>query len=91
MMFTTKILPLRFSQKSMLRTGSRHEPDVVLLPTPRRRIDVHDAVRMGLATHIAEEGSAEEVALRVAREIAQARGRRGQIEGSTGPKLWVRG
>lgn len=36
-----------------------------------RRVDVHDAVKMGLATHIAEESGAEEAALRVAREIAQ--------------------
>ena len=39
---------------------------------PCRRIDVHDALKMGLADHAAEESSSQEVALRVAREIAQA-------------------
>lgn len=34
-------------------------------------MDVHDALKVGLADHIAEESTAEEVALRVAREIAQ--------------------
>ncbi|PSC74765.1 Methylglutaconyl-mitochondrial [Micractinium conductrix] len=36
-----------------------------------RRVDVHDALAMGLADHGAVESSSEEVALRVAREIAQ--------------------
>lgn len=38
---------------------------------PCRRVDVHDALKMGLADHAAEELSSEEVALRVAREIAK--------------------
>lgn len=45
----------------------------LMLSPPSRRVDVHDAVKMGLATHIAEESGAEEAALRVAREIAQVR------------------
>lgn len=36
-----------------------------------RRINVHDALKMGLADHAAEEASSQEVALKVAREIAQ--------------------
>ena len=46
-----------------------------------RRVDVHDALAMGLADHGAVESSSEEVALRVAREIAQAR-EGGLISGS---------
>lgn len=38
-----------------------------------RRVDIHDALKLGLADHGAEEAAAEAVALRVAREIAQAR------------------
>ena len=44
-------------------------------------MDVHDALAMGLADHGAVESSSEEVALRVAREIAQAR-EGGLISGS---------
>lgn len=36
-----------------------------------RRIDMHDALRIGLADHAADDSPAEDVALRVAREIAQ--------------------
>lgn len=35
-----------------------------------RRIDVHHALRIGLADHAAEESTSEDVALKVAREIA---------------------
>lgn len=40
---------------------------------------MHDALKIGLADHIAEESSSEEVALRVAREIAQVRGTGGWL------------
>ncbi|KAL4853751.1 Methylglutaconyl-CoA hydratase [Chlorella vulgaris] len=36
-----------------------------------KRIDMHDALRIGLADHAADDSPAEDVALRVAREIAQ--------------------
>lgn len=36
-----------------------------------RRIDMHDAVKMGLADHAADEAGAEDVALRLARDIAR--------------------
>lgn len=48
-----------------------------------RRIDVHDALKMGLADHAAEESSSEEVALRVAREIAQASDKRGPLSAAS--------
>ena len=53
-----------------------------------RRIDVHDALKVGLADHAAEESSAEEVALRVAREIAQVRGM--AKSGESGVTIWAK-
>lgn len=35
---------------------------------------MHDAVKMGLADHAADEAGAEDVALRLARDIARVRG-----------------
>lgn len=44
---------------------------VLAVPAPSfRRIDVHHALRIGLADHAAEESTSEDVALKVAREIA---------------------
>ena len=44
-------------------------------------MDGHDALKYGLADHLAEEGGADELALRVAREVAQVGGLAGWLAG----------
>lgn len=58
--------------------GWKHLPAILLaqrhfIYSCRRRIDMHDAVKMGLADHAADETGAEDVALNLARDIARVR------------------